>query len=78
MRPGNYALGSPQSRAAARSLLVARKASEEDEPHFEAVSILDGSRLIEGLQPRAGKTATGERSQIAYQSESEVPGSARD
>jgi hypothetical protein len=48
MRPGDYALGSPQSRAAARALLVARKASEEDELYFEAVSILDGSRLIDG------------------------------
>jgi hypothetical protein len=45
MRPGNFALGSPQSRAAARAMLVARKASKEDELSFEAVSILDGSRL---------------------------------
>jgi len=45
MKPGNFALGSRQSRAAARSLLVARKASEEDELRFQAVSIVDGSRL---------------------------------
>jgi hypothetical protein len=50
VRPGCFALGSTQSRAAARSLLVARKASEEDELRFEAVSILDGSRLnFDGL-----------------------------
>ncbi len=50
MKPGNYVLGSPQSRAAARSLLEARKASEEDELHFVAVSILDGSPLkFDGL-----------------------------
>jgi hypothetical protein len=48
-RPGCFALGSEQSRAAARAMLIARKAREEDELHFEAVSILDGSRLIDGL-----------------------------
>ena len=41
-RPGAFPLGSAQSRAAARSLLSARKASEEDEIRFQTVSILDG------------------------------------
>jgi len=40
--PGEYPLGSTQSRAAARAMLEARKAGEL---RFEAVSILDGSRL---------------------------------
>jgi hypothetical protein len=48
-RPGCFVLGSAQSRAAATAMLVARMASKEDELHFEAVSILDGSRLIDGL-----------------------------
>lgn len=39
---GSTNLGSPQSRAAARSLLDARKASAEDELDFQVVSILDG------------------------------------
>lgn len=41
-RPGAFPLGSAQSRAAARSLLAARKASEDDEMRFQTVSILDG------------------------------------
>lgn len=48
-RPGRFPLGSAQSRAAARAMLVRRGTSKEDELHFEAVSILDGSRLIDGL-----------------------------
>ena len=55
MKPGDYALGSPQSRAAARSLLETRKT---DELRFQAVSILDGSRLnLDGLAEaiRAGR-----------------------
>ena len=58
MKPGNYALGSPQSRAAARSLLEARKASKEDELHFQVVSIVDGSPVnFDGLAEaiRAGR-----------------------
>jgi hypothetical protein len=47
LKPSAYPLGSWQSRAAARAMLVARKA---DELRFEAVSILDGSRLnLDGL-----------------------------
>jgi hypothetical protein len=50
MRPGNYALGSAQSRAAARSLLAARKTSEGDELRFEVRSIVDGARInFDGL-----------------------------
>jgi hypothetical protein len=50
MKPGNYALGSQLSRAAARSLLIARKASEEDQLRFQTVSIVDGSRVdFDGL-----------------------------
>ena len=50
MRPGNYPLGSAQSRAAARSLLAARKASEGDEVRFEVRSIVDGTRInFDGL-----------------------------
>jgi hypothetical protein len=66
MRPGDFALGSPQSRAAARSLLVARKASQDDELRFQAVSIVDGSPVnFDGLaetiraarlRARAGET----------------------
>jgi hypothetical protein len=48
-RPGCFALGSAQSRATARAMLITRKAREEDELDSEAVSILDGSRLIDGL-----------------------------
>ena len=49
-RPGCFALGSPESRAAARAMLVARKASEEHELRFQAVSILDGSPVnLDGL-----------------------------
>jgi hypothetical protein len=46
MRPGCFPLGSAQSRAAARSLLEARKASE-DEQGFEIItkSIVDGKRV---------------------------------
>jgi hypothetical protein len=45
MRPGAFPLGSPQSRAAARSLLAERKASKEEQLRFQAVSMLDGSPL---------------------------------
>jgi hypothetical protein len=41
-RPGCLPLGSAQSRAAARALLTARKASEEDEICLQTGSILDG------------------------------------
>ena len=54
IRPGSYPLGSALSRAAARSLLAARRASE-DEQGFQVVSrsILDGSRInFEGLAER--------------------------
>src|SRR5271170_6959057 len=66
LRVSDYPLGSPQSRAAARALLEARKASEESELHFVAVSILDGSPLnFDGLAEtiRAGRMrARGEES----------------
>jgi hypothetical protein len=53
MKPGNYALGSQLSRPAARSLLIARKASEEDQLRFQTVSIVDGSRVnLDGLAER--------------------------
>jgi hypothetical protein len=52
-RPGCFALGSAQSRAAARSLLVARKASEESELRFEVRSIVDGKPVnLDGLAER--------------------------
>ena len=52
-RLGDLPLGSPQSRAAARSLLDARKASEEDELRFQVVSILDGKPVnLDGLAER--------------------------
>jgi hypothetical protein len=56
VRPGGFPLGSAQSRAAARAMLAARKASEEG-PHFQVVtrSIVDGSRLnLDGLAERLG------------------------
>jgi hypothetical protein len=41
------------SRAAARSLLLARRVNEEDELRFEARSIVDGSRVdLEALAKR--------------------------
>ena len=50
MRPGNYPLGSAQSRAAARSLLAARNASQGKELRFEVRSIVDGARInFDGL-----------------------------
>jgi hypothetical protein len=70
MKPGNYALGSPQSRAAARSLLVDRKASEEDQLRFQVVSMVDGSRVnFDGLAEtiRAGRMrARGEESPAQF------------
>lgn len=52
-RPGGFPLGSAQSRAAARSLLAARKASDEDEIRFQVVSILDGKPVnLDGLAER--------------------------
>lgn len=43
-KPGGcFPLGSARSRAAARSLVTARKASEEDELRFEVRSAVDGS-----------------------------------
>jgi hypothetical protein len=48
-RPGAFALGSAESRAAARAILEARKASE-DELRFEVRSIVDGERInLDGL-----------------------------
>lgn len=65
VRPGEYPLGSAQSRAAARAMLEGRKA---DELRFEAVSILDGSRLhCDGLAEAihaARMRARGERSEL--------------
>jgi hypothetical protein len=50
LRPGVFPLGSAQSRAAARSLLAARKASEEDETRFQCCSIMDGKPVnFDGL-----------------------------
>ena len=49
MKPGCFPIGSPQSRAAARYLLAARKKASE-ELRFQAVSILDGSPVnLDGL-----------------------------
>jgi hypothetical protein len=49
----DYPLGSRQSRAAARAMLVARIASEKDELSFQVVSIVDGSRVnFDGLAER--------------------------
>jgi hypothetical protein len=45
MKPSDYPLRSLQSRAAARSLLDARKASAEDGLRFQVVSILDGKPM---------------------------------
>jgi hypothetical protein len=46
-------LGSPQSRAAARFLVIAWKASKEDEQRFEVRSVVDGSRVnLDGLADR--------------------------
>lgn len=46
-RPGSFPLGSAQSRAAARALLVAR---ESEEMRFQTVSVVDGSRVnLDGL-----------------------------
>lgn len=58
-RPGGFPVGSAQSRAAARALLVARKADEEKQS-FRVVtrSIVDGSRVsFDGLAEciRAGR-----------------------
>ena len=44
-RPGSFSLGSAQSRAAARAMLVRRKAIEDAGLCFVAVSIVDGSRV---------------------------------
>lgn|SRR6185312_12478098 len=41
MRPGNYALGSPQSRAAARSVLSERKTSKTDDPPWNLDGLAD-------------------------------------
>jgi len=47
MKPGAFPLGSPQSRAAARAVLVAREA---DKLRFQVVSAVDGSRVnLDGL-----------------------------
>jgi hypothetical protein len=49
-RPGCFALGSAQSRAAARAMLVTRKASEEDGLQFQTVSVVDGLPVnLDGL-----------------------------
>ena len=54
LKPGSYPLGSALSRAAARSLLAIRKASEDERGfHVISKSILDGSRInFEGLAER--------------------------
>jgi len=59
MKPGDYPLHSERSRAAARSLLEARKAKESDGLCFVFRSIVDGSVLdLEALANR--KTAPSE------------------
>lgn len=51
-RPGGFPLGSVQSRAAARALLVARRANEE-QLRFRVVSVLDGKPVnLDGLAER--------------------------
>ena len=48
-RPGGFPVGSVQSRAAARVMLVARKASE-NELRFQVVSVVTGERVsLDGL-----------------------------
>jgi hypothetical protein len=59
-RPAAYPLGSALSRAAARSLAMARRESE-DQLRFQVVSIVDGSRVnLDGLaeQIRENRTRT--------------------
>ena len=43
LRIADYPLGSWQSRAAARAMLVQRKATEESALRFQVVSVVDGS-----------------------------------
>jgi hypothetical protein len=51
-RPGCFPLGSMQSRAAARSLMVARKANEE-EFRVQCYSVVDGRPVnLDGLADR--------------------------
>jgi hypothetical protein len=42
-RPGCFPLGSPQSRAAARSMLAARRASEQSKSGIQVVYRADGA-----------------------------------
>lgn len=50
---GGFPLRSPQSRAAARTLMEARKASEEDGLNFQVVSVVDGKPVnLDGLAER--------------------------
>jgi hypothetical protein len=49
MRPGCFTIGSPQSRAAARALLAARK---ENERHVGFGSIVNGRVNLDGLAER--------------------------
>ena len=67
-RPGALPLGSARSRAAARSLLAARKASEEDEIRYHCCSIIDGKPVnFDGLAKRirAAKIAARQPSENA-------------
>src|ERR1017187_188542 len=64
-RPGCFSLGSAQSRAAARAMLVTRKASEEDGLRFQVVSAVDGlpvnfDRLAETIRAARMRNRTGE------------------
>src|SRR5271155_2447677 len=69
VRPGAFPLGSAQSRAAARSLVAARKASEENELRFQVVSVVDGARVnLDGLAEKlraARMNAHGEESPVS-------------
>jgi hypothetical protein len=50
---GGFPLGSVQSRAAARSLIAARRQREQESLRFQAVSLLDGKPLyLDGLAER--------------------------
>lgn len=54
LKPGNYALRSPQSRAAARSLLVMREANDKDESPGNLIGLAEAIRAAR-MKDRAGK-----------------------
>ena len=63
-RPGAFPVGSVQSRAAARSMLMARRSSEEDEQSFEVVYGAKGSVVeIRGLADAISATRLQDRAE---------------